>query len=543
VRVVVLATCLALPTAHPVAQPIVRPTRVLLLYSLAPDSPTAAPFIDRLRTTVRSELPPPVQVFAEFLDLDRFPDPKQAPRLARYLGDKYGKFGIDIVIATGSVALQFATGPFREHLPNVPVVFGMALAQSVDVSALPPNVTGRLITTSLGRTLTMARRLQPDLERVYVVAGTSSLDSINLADALGSLGAMRDSVRVVVRQGRSLESLRAELRRLPPHSVMFFAHYRRDDRGQVVVPLEALATLARESRAPTYHFMDPTIGTGVVGGAMVRHDDEAMRLGLLAARVLRAPVGAPLPPVELAASRFVADWRTLQRFKLDERRLPPGTEVRFRVPSTWARYRHVILTALGIMTAQALLIGALLVERRARRRAQQALRDQSAYERTMAELATDAVRHAPEDAPRALEDALARVGSYARADAAVLVQHEDGTSRPESRLYWMGRPGLDMDALMRTMFSGSEDGYRLELPLVVAGESLGTLALVRIQSDERWRGSPRVSSRPRKSSPVRSLDRGPRQRSTRPSVRSRTWDASPSSANWARRSPTSYASR
>ena len=157
-----------------------------------------------------------------------------------------------------------------------------------------------------------------------------------MADALGSIGPMRDSVQVVVRQGVPFDELRAELRQLPPHSAVFLAHFRRDGRGQLFVPLDAFATLARESRAPSYGFADPMLERGVLGGAMYRHDDEGMHVARLAARVLRAPRGAPLPPVAQAESPFVADWRTLRRFNLDESRLPPGTEVRFRVPTQWS---------------------------------------------------------------------------------------------------------------------------------------------------------------------------------------------------------------
>jgi signal transduction histidine kinase len=224
---------------------------------------------------------------------------------------------------------------------------------------------------------------------------------------------------------------------------------------------------------------------GVLGGAMYRHGDEGMYIGRLVARVLRTPRGAPLPPVEVAESPFIADWRTLRRFNLDERRLPPGTEVRFRVPSTWERDRSVILTALGIMAVQAILIGALLVERRARQRAQQALGDQSAYEHMMAHLATDAVRHAPEDAPSALEDALARVGSYAGADVAVLVQYADAASRPESRVYWMRRPGQRSDDGLSAV-PNVADAFRLELPLVVARAKVGTLELYRMRPGKAW---------------------------------------------------------
>jgi C4-dicarboxylate-specific signal transduction histidine kinase len=289
-------------------------------------------------------------------------------------------------------------------------------------------------------------------------------------------------VQVVVRQGLPFDDLRAEVRQLPPRSILFFAHFRRDGRGRIFVPVEAFATLAREAQVPSYGFADPMLERGVVGGAMYRHVDEGTFIGRMAVRVIRTARGAPLPRVEMANAPFLADWRTLRRFKLDERRLPAGTEVRFRVPSTWERYRREILTTLGIIAAQAMLIGALLVERRARRSAQQALRDQSAYERTMAELATDAVRHAPEDAPRALEDALARVGSYVGADAAVLIQVADGATR-ERRVYWMRRRGRLPDDGVPVL---PADALRLELPLVVAKTRVGTLELYRMRPGKEW---------------------------------------------------------
>jgi len=105
----IIIACLVGLTALPSAQRAAHPTRILVLDALPPDSPTRGPFLERMSTTLRSELPPPVEVYVEFLDLDRFPDPTQTPRLTRYLGEKYGGFGIDVVIAVGSVALQFAT--------------------------------------------------------------------------------------------------------------------------------------------------------------------------------------------------------------------------------------------------------------------------------------------------------------------------------------------------------------------------------------------------------------------------------------------------
>jgi signal transduction histidine kinase len=83
----------------------------------------------------------------------------------------------------------------------------------------------------------------------------------------------------------------------------------------------------------------------------------------------RASRGLPLPPPEVARPARVVDWRALQRWGLSERRLPPGTEILFRTPTVWERYRTLFLVIAAIVAAQSALIALLLLERRRRIRA------------------------------------------------------------------------------------------------------------------------------------------------------------------------------
>ena len=68
------------------------------------------------------------------------------------------------------------------------------------------------------------------------------------------------------------------------------------------------------------------------------------------------------------------DWRQLERWQIDESRLPAGSIIRFREPSFFEQYRSYVLAGALVFAAQALLIGALLIQRHRRRRAEAALR-------------------------------------------------------------------------------------------------------------------------------------------------------------------------
>jgi signal transduction histidine kinase len=69
------------------------------------------------------------------------------------------------------------------------------------------------------------------------------------------------------------------------------------------------------------------------------------------------------------------DARELRRWGVAESRLPPGSLVRFREAGVWERFRSIIIAAATVVLAQAALIGALLVNRVKRRRAEASLHE------------------------------------------------------------------------------------------------------------------------------------------------------------------------
>ncbi|HEY7236957.1 MAG TPA: ATP-binding protein [Gemmatimonadaceae bacterium] len=487
-----MASLLALAAPRLEAQPMPEPARVLIVYGVTPEAPAIAQFTHRLRLTLREEVASPVEFYEEYLDLDRFPG--LSLHLANYFADKYRGFRVDVIVAVGSIALQFATDRLRPLLPDVPIVFAMTVQNALSASTLPPKTTGRFAPLPFTQILTMARGLQPDAKQLVFIAGLASIDSIALSAALDAASALPKLGVVVIRELTYADML-AKVRRLSPKSIIVVAYYRRDQRGQMFIPGEVISTVAREAPAPVYTYSRNLIGEGALGGAVTSPEDEGLRTGRLVMRVLRLRPNEPMPAPEVAGLRFTVDWRQLRRFGLAPARLPPGTDILFRTSSVWERYRAPILGALVVIIAQFALIALLLVERRRRMLAQQAVEEQAVYEQTIADLTTDAVRHAPEEAPRALEDALARIARYSGATRAVLVQYADVPTRPSTRLHWpystpytsrTGNGRLKAECTA-TMDSG------LLIPLVADGTPIGALELYRQDVRQDW--SPQLVAR------------------------------------------------
>ncbi|HKH92347.1 MAG TPA: ATP-binding protein [Gemmatimonadaceae bacterium] len=472
------------------AQSPEKPVRILMLYGLSPELPEVNSFTRQLRMAVRRDVARPVEFYQEYLDLERFPG--RGPRLASYFDDKYREFRIDAVVAVGAVALRFATDDLRRVLPSAPVVFALVNDRQLEGPIPGGDITGRIAPYPFASGLEMAHALQPDAERVVIIGGASKADTIAVDEAIQAEASRSHPLEVVLLRDITYADLLKRVARLPARTIVLSTTFRKDRGGQTYIPGELLAEITAASSAPVYGYTRTAIGQGIVGGAVVLPEQEAAAIGKLVMRVLRRAPGEALPRPTIARSTFLADWRQLQRWGLSERRLPEGTEVLFRTPSLWERYRDVVLASLGLIAVQALLILALLIERERRRRAQLALEDQMAYEQTIAELTTDAVRHAPQEAGPALEDALARVGRYAGASSAVLVQYSDGSASPPSSMAWSSATEEAVSPVAVAM-SVAGGGAELEIPLVADGVHLGALALYQPNVAHAW--SPRLVGR------------------------------------------------
>jgi len=78
------------------------------------------------------------------------------------------------------------------------------------------------------------------------------------------------------------------------------------------------------------------------------------------------------------------DWRELKRWRISEKSLPPGSIVRFQVPSFWDQYKWHTIGAISVFLLQSALILGLVISRTRRRRAEEVLRESEQRFRNMA---------------------------------------------------------------------------------------------------------------------------------------------------------------
>jgi signal transduction histidine kinase len=175
--------------------------------------------------------------------------------------------------------------------------------------------------------------------------------------------------------GLPLRELRTRLASLPPRSIIIYSAVYSDGEGAYLAPIEALARFAGAANAPIITTIENQVGAGASGGMVLVPSAIGAAAGALVLRLfdgetpesLRVPQGTLVKPV--------FDWRQLQKWGIDESRLPAGSEIRFRDPNLWNEYRPYILGTIAAVVLQAVLIGWLLYEHGRRSRAELSARN------------------------------------------------------------------------------------------------------------------------------------------------------------------------
>src|SRR5690606_33176547 len=124
------------------------------------------------------------------------------------------------------------------------------------------------------------------------------------------------------------------------------------------------------SKVPVFGYFESYMGHGVVGGKLYADIGIGVEAARAVIRILRGESPRDVGSRVIEVTRPVYDWRELQRFGIDERRLPPGSEVRYRQQTLWQTYRWHIVGIFGLVIVQAALIAGLILQRERKRRAE-----------------------------------------------------------------------------------------------------------------------------------------------------------------------------
>jgi hypothetical protein len=342
--------------------------RVLVIYSIRRDAQFSILGERELPKTLIAAFGPDLDYYSEFIDTVRFPEASYRKALRDFLTKKYQDVRMDLVIAVQDEAVE---------LLNTDILFRDAPEVFVTTDSRAPrraNSAGLIHGRDFRGTVSLMRRLQPDLQHVYIVTGANQVDGEYAQLVQRQLQPFASQLTLTYLSGLSTSDLTKRLAKLPPHSAVYYVLVNQDATGQIFHPLDYATVVSNAANAPTYSWTDSVMDHGIVGGSLYRQKGVYARLGDLAIRVLHGENPDRIPLSLLSLNVNEVDWRQLRRWGINEALVPDGTIISFRNPGVWERYRAYVLAGISVLILQSVLIATLLIQRRRRRIAEQQLR-------------------------------------------------------------------------------------------------------------------------------------------------------------------------
>ena len=360
--------------APPNADMATAPKRVLIVHSFgrdfAPFGATTAAF----RRELAMRQPGRVIFMEAALDAGRPLGPAEEAAFVGYLKTRYSEPRPDLIVGVGGIAATFLFKYRDAEFPGVPMLLAAVDARFAQRERMRPGDAMAATNIDIPRILGNMLGLRPDLRTIALVIGDSTLEQAWQRWFFEASPGLPDSVRFVSYGGLSLEEITRRVAALPPDAAVLYTHVLVDGAGVPHERLEALTAILKASAVPVFSAFGKEIGIGVAGGPYVAEEISGREAARLAMKQLAG--GPPADPVvtRLDMSSPVYDARALARWGIPESRLPPGSEVRFRPMPLWVEHRTAFIVGIAVVALQAMLIGALLIQRARRRRAEREAR-------------------------------------------------------------------------------------------------------------------------------------------------------------------------
>ncbi len=380
--------------------PAVPTKKVLIIYPTLMNHPFYSDFTNSFKERLRAETSLNVEFYYESVDLLNYTDDEVVMNaLAQIFQRKYGSNRPNLIVTFSRPAAidflhRYCGGIFAE----VPVLVCYTRPMYIDVASLPANFTACYPSMDTAKNAELILTLQPSVRQLYVVVGASILARRIREELPHQLAPYAGRLDITYLNDLTLAQLRERVRSIEGPAAILFVDFVRDAADVPYSPARVVRTIAAEAPVPVFASHSTYVDEhGAVGGWVLNMNYLGRETGARAAVIIKGEaVPGKIETLNIAEYQF--DWNELQRWRIAEAKLPPGSVILNKPPSLWQLYKWEIVVVGSLTVAlMAVLTMLLMVHRRRLRDSEQTaeLREEiiAAQENTIKERTSELERH------------------------------------------------------------------------------------------------------------------------------------------------------
>lgn len=333
--------------------------RVLVLYSLGADSSSAWQTLvhkglyDELGRSSQGATP---AIFEERFDANRVGEDKSVEGMAPYLATKYADVKFDAIVTENFVASRF----LASHPELFPGVARHYVNHGRD-QWTPRDGMAYEVSSDFERAIGVIPLVAPNVRHVAIIGDKTARGQLWL-ERIRQVMPRFPRIRFEIWDDGSMDELRERAARLDRGSAIFMLAALRREGALRVQPRELAQQVARASKAPVFTHTESLVMPGIAGGYVVSGEAVGRMMG-------RLLLGQPAMTSQVQGYYF--DFPTARQAGL--RNIPQDAVMLNRPHNVWELYRWQIVSAIGLIVVEGVLITALVLSLRSRRRAMKAL--------------------------------------------------------------------------------------------------------------------------------------------------------------------------
>ncbi len=363
-KIITVAICMLLPFSSFAQDRDVK--KILLLSAYHPNFVNGFEQIAGIRSVFPSDR---YDLDVEFMDSKRFPN-KEAQKLfeanLKYKLDNSPKY--DLVIAAEDNALLFFLS-HRKWFDNIPMVFlGVNDIEKGMEVVKDPLITGVFEAISDLETVSLAKRLNPELKKAYMVTDATETGIIigdNIKKAPNVDGV---DLELLSLNEYTWDEFKQKISALDKNSVIVNITAYKDKNNEIKAFEDATALLIRNADVPVYYLFSHGIGKGYIGGKVISHFGQGREAALLGAEYFKK--GQIPSATKESPNEIFVDYDVAKKWNIDVNLIPKDAVIiNPPKPSLFRKYIAWIISALALVLIQAGLILGLLINRKQRNKA------------------------------------------------------------------------------------------------------------------------------------------------------------------------------
>lgn len=351
------------------------------------------PWSDAQIAGVRAQLmtvEPQLELQLDFLDTKHVqPSERYYRQFEDLLVTKYGKAPPTVILAADDDALDLALRVRKKHFPGVSILFsGVSSSRRVALSQ-EPKLGGVFDDLDVGDSLERLLDLLPKTRRVVVIHDQSRT-SLAQVETLQNRHNTHTQVTLEYLTNTTVEAIDQRLRQLGSTDLVFALPFNRDANDRVLTHEEAVSLWAAAAQAPLAVTRDVAMQPGVMGGFLVSGFEQGQTVGRLALDLLHGLAPSPLPLIK-GSSHATFDYVQMQRWGVDESRLPGNATILNRPGGTWEDLQPHLPWLSVLVGSLLIIIGLLLYGLRLKHSSEAALRISAKNYRELFDNCPDAI--------------------------------------------------------------------------------------------------------------------------------------------------------